>query len=155
MGRAQIYKDLFAMLSDMTVANGYSRDYTAVKSVDNDSANMSKMPFVSLHFGVEEPVTEGVGMMEIRALIPVIVTARVKVPHKFGSEIEYAEDVVRSEVVEDIKKRFFRAYREMSDPCVQVADDGWQEEEPRSDSNKHAMYIKYGFGIMYKQKIEV
>jgi hypothetical protein len=151
MSRSQVYKDLFAMLSDMTVANGYSRDYNPVKSVDNSSAGIKQTPFISLHFGYEEPVTEGVGMMEFRSLVPVIITARVKVLQQTRGDIEYDEDVERSLVVEDIKKRFAYSYKEMTTSCVQVPDDSWTEEEPREDSNKHDMYVKYGFGIIYKQ----
>jgi len=151
MSRAQIYIDLFAMLDDMTTANGYSRTYTPVKSVDNDSATMQKTPFISLHFGLETPITEGVGMNEFRSMVPVIITARVKVNTRPRSVIEYNEDIERSKVVADIKTRFAYAYKEMTDSCVQIEDDTWQELDARDDSNKNTMYVKYGFGIIYKQ----
>lgn len=150
MSRHSVYTDLFAMLSDMTTENGYSRTYTPVKSVDNDSATMDKTPFISLHFGVEEPVSEGVGMNEFRSLVPVVVTARVRVSHTYRNEIEYAEDVERSKVVADIKKRFASAYREVTH-CIQVQDDSFQELEAREDSNKKTMYVKYTFSVIYKQ----
>jgi len=149
MSRATIYTELFALLSDMTTANGYSRDYTPVKSVDNDSATRQKTPFTSLHFGQEEPIFEGVGMNENRAMIPVEVTARVKVSHRYRNEIEYAEDIERSKVVSDIKKRFSLAHKEITG-CVQIEMLG--EEEAREDSNKNMMYVKYNFAIMYKEQ---
>jgi len=152
VSRATIYTDLFSMLSDMTTDNGYSRTYTPVKSVDNSSATMKKTPFISLHLGQEEAVTDGVGMKEFRALLPVIVTARVRTTHGFRNEIEYEEDIERSKVIEDIKKRFAYAHKEVSDNCVQVPDESWVELEAREDSNKKDMYVKYGFGIIYKQQ---
>ena len=152
MSRATIYQDLFSMLSDMTIANGYSRDYTPVKSVFNDSATMSQTPFISLHFGYETPVFDGVGMLESRASLPVQIVTRVKPMHQYRSEIEYAEDLLRSEVIDDIKKRFLLAQNEITD-CVTL--EALNEIEPSTlglnDSNKHDMYVAYEFELTYKQ----
>ena len=153
MSRAQVYQDLFAKLGNMTVANGYSRDYNVVKSVDNDSATMAQTPFVSLHFGTEEelPFGEGVSFEYYRAELPVYVTARVRTDetiHKTRSDIEYAEDIARSQVVEDIKKCFSTVQGDVSN-CIYFQAEG--EEEARQDTNKYDMYVKYVFTMRYKQ----
>lgn len=149
MSREQVYTDLFAMLSGMTLANGYSRTYTPVKSVDNDSATMKQTPFISLHFGTEAevPFGEGSSFEYYRAELPVEVTARVKVPHNTRSEIEYIEDVQRSQVVDDIKQRFSIVSGNVTG-CFYFEAEG--EEEARLDSNKNDMYVKYIFTCRYK-----
>lgn len=152
MSRESVYIELFAHLSTMTTLNGYSRTYTPVKSVDNASATRKKTPYISLHFGEEEPVTEGVGMNEYRALVPVTVTARIKPTHRFRNEIEYEEDIQRSKCVKDIKKAFspLEIIRNATG-CIQAPLESYQEEEARDDSNKNDMFVKYTFGIIYKE----
>jgi hypothetical protein len=156
MSRETAYLELFAMLDLMTVANGFSRDYTVVKSVDNSSATQKQTPYISLHFGVETPVTEGVGMFEYRALVPVTVTARIRTSsatHKDRREIEYAEDIERSKCIKDIKKNFTPlAINNNTTVCIQAPYESYEEEDAREDSNKHDMFVKFTFGIIYKQK---
>lgn len=136
------------MLSDMTVANGYSRNYTPVPSVRNDSATMEETPYIGIDVGEEEELFEGVGINQYRAIVPITIVARARSSHKYPSEEELEVHLERAEVIEDIKKRFAKAYLEI-DSCTQFEPIGQQEAQ--EDSNKFCFFTEYTFGLTYKQ----
>jgi len=149
MSRDSIYTDIYTMLSDMTVANGYNATYTPVKSVSNDSIKITDVPTISVHLGYETEVTEGRAVNQYRAEVPVIFTARVRTSHANRNEIEYAEDVARSKAISDIKRRFSNAHTEITD-CT-IFEPFEEREYPIKDSNKNTLFVQYVFMMTYKQ----
>ena len=97
----------------------------------------------------EVELEEGKSASQFRAEIPVIVVARINLDHDYRSEVEYEEDLERSKVVSDIKRRFGFATEEVAN-CIYMEPFG--EEEARTDSNKHKDFVRYVFTMRYKEQ---
>lgn len=138
---------LYAMLADMTVANGYNYDYVPVESPLTPSGKTVKGTFIGLRVGFEENLEEGASLTYYRASIPVTFIARVPLGTKGLTKVELLEAKARAKVKDDIKHRFGYAHREVA-PCITF--EPLAEEEAEWDSNVGTTYLYYTWNLTYK-----
>jgi hypothetical protein len=144
--RISILDAFYTKLTLMTVVNGFNYDWTELKSVGNGSyAPNADLTVANFSIEPETSSTEqGQGLYFLAA--PLVIKAYQKYTRTGVKENDYDKEVVRSNLIEDLRKMFGIANNFNSSLCVAGLDDinyTGERLEPDLGSNTSGVELEF------------
>jgi hypothetical protein len=161
MSKTELRKELYSLVSQMTVLNGYNFDWSSVKSLKNGAFICDKT--AKLHIKLEKErnndAVNGVGNNFQQIIIPMEISFGKNLSSPSGglesSETELEE--LSDKMIRDISKMYSSPYKidktKVPEYCgTEYTDEG---EVDTSKLDAHTQFGKMLFDITYKRNREI
>lgn len=150
MSKAQLIDNLYALYSQMTIANGFNFDWQEIKSDNNGAIVWGVVPQFHIKFEDESNADEvnGLGNNEFQNTLPCffVFGAIMSSPSESLNTVARDKDVLKANMLSDIKRAFGSPYK-INMPGFYCGSEYNGEDSSVIDRDDDSRFVDQSAGI--------